>query len=173
MPYWIMIFNQNPLGLFSGESLLAAITSSNYHTLCEQYGLDPDLIQPTLAQLSLEMSRGSGLPYFLVRYQPQHQPPLVVTRWDALIGVGRQYLLGFAENPVSANMRDYLMSTRELVTVELVEAQLFNLGLLLAYEIARWAAAVGSGVMYGLDGFWYGLNAHHAFVPLADQVNYP
>jgi hypothetical protein len=173
MPYWIMIFNQNPLGQFSGESLLAAITTSNYHTLCEQYSLEPGLIQPALAHLSLVMAGGSAAPYFLVRYQPQHQPPLVVTCWDALTGSGRQYLLEFADNPVSANMRDHLISTRELVTIELVEAQLTDLGLLLAYEIARWAAAVGSGVMYGLDGCWYGLNAHHAFVPLTDQENYP
>jgi hypothetical protein len=172
MLYWIMVFNQNPLGQFSNESFLAAITTSNYHTLCEQYSLDPSLIQPTLAHLSLVMEGRSAAPYFLVRYQPPHQPPLVVTRWDALTGAGLQYLLHFADHPESANISDYLMSTRELVTVELAQAQLADLGLLLAYEIARWAAAVGSGVMYGLDGCWYGLNAHHAFIPLVDQKNY-
>ena len=173
MPYWIMIFNQNPLGQFSGESLLAVITTSNYHTLCEQYGLDPGLIQPALTHLSLEMSGGSAVPYFLVRYQPQHQPPLVVTRWDTTTSAGQQRLVLFAESPVFADMREHLMCTRELVTVELVEAQLADLGLLLAYEIARWAAGVGSGVVYGLDGCLYGLNAQRAFVPLADQENCP
>jgi hypothetical protein len=173
MPYWIMIFNQSPLGQFSGESLLAAITASNYHTLCEQYRLDPGMIQPALAHLSLEMARGSAATYFLVRYGPQYQPPLVVTRWEALTDAGRQHLLDFADSPVSVNMRDHLKSTCELVTIEMVEAQLSDLGLLLAYEIARWAAGVGSGVVYGLDGCWYGLNAQHAFVHLPDQENSP
>ena len=173
MPYLILIFNQNPLGQFSGESLLAAITTSNYHTLCEQYGLDPGLIQPALTQLSLEMAGGSAVPYFLVRYQPQHQPPLVVTRWDATTSAGRQRLVPFAESPVSADICEHLMCTSELVTVELVEAQLADLGLVLAYEIARWAAGLGSGIVYGLDGAWYRLNVHQAFIPLDRDVNHP
>jgi hypothetical protein len=173
MPYHIMIFNQKPLGRFSGESLLASITASNYHTLCEQYGLDSGLIQPALGDLKLEMNRGSEVPFFVLRYGPQHQPPLVVTRWDALTSAGRQRLLDFADSPESADLRERLMCTRELVTIELVEAQLADLGLLLAYEIARWAAGVGSGVMYGLDGCWYGMNVDHAFVPLTDQDNRP
>lgn len=82
MLYRILIFNQNPLGQLSGESLLAAITTANFHTLCAQYGLDPGLIQPALDHLSLEIAGGSAVPYFLVRYQTLHQPPLVVTRWD-------------------------------------------------------------------------------------------
>jgi hypothetical protein len=166
MPYWILIFNQKPLGQFSGDSLLATIKTSNYRTLCEQYGLDPGLIQPALTHLSLEMAEGSAVPYFLVRYQPQHQPPLVVTRWDTTISVGRQWLVSFAESSVSADIHDRLMCTRELVTVDLFEAQLVDLGLLLAYEIARWAAGLGEGIVYGLDGTWYQLNVHQAFIPL-------
>lgn len=172
MLYWIMIFNQNPLGQFSGESLLKAITTANYHTLCEQYGLDPGLIQPVVDHLCLEMAGGSAVPYFLVRYQPQHLPPLVVTRWNTTTSAGRQRLVPFAENPVSADLRDHLMGTRELITVELVEAQLVDLGLLLAYEIARWAAGLGSGIIYGLDGVWYRLNAHQAFIPLDTDANH-
>jgi hypothetical protein len=172
MTYWIMIFNQNPLGQFSGESLLAAIRTSNYHTLCTQYGLDPGLIQPALAQLSLEMAGGSAVPYFLVRYQTQHQPPLVVTRWDTTTSAGRQRLVPFAESPISADMCERLMCTRELVTIELVEAQLVDLGLLLAYETARWAAGLGEGIVYGLDGTWYRLNVHHAFIPLDLDANH-
>jgi hypothetical protein len=172
MTYRIMIFNQNPLGQFSGESLLAAITTANYHSLCTQYGLDPGLIQPALAHLTLEMAGGSAAPYFLVRYQPQHQPPLVVTRWDVTTSEGRQHLVSFANIPVSADMRDRQMSTRELMTVELVEAQLTDLGLLLAYEIARWAAGLGEGIVYGLDGNWYRLNVHHAFIPLEPDANH-
>jgi hypothetical protein len=173
MAYWIMIFNQNPLGKFSGESLLAAITSANYHTLCMQYGLDPALIQPAQKHLSLEMADQSAVPYFLVRYQPPHQPPLVVTRWDTLTPAGRGRLFDFVDHPVFAEIRDRLISTRELVTVELVESQLADLGLVLAYEIARWAAGLGEGLVYGLDGTWYRLNVHHAFIPLDMGDNHP
>jgi hypothetical protein len=173
MSYHIMIFNQKPLGWFCSESLLAAITASNFHTLCAQYGLDPGLIQPALDQLSLELNKGKAAPLFVLRYGPQHQPPLVVSRWDGLTSAGRQRWLDFADSPGPAGLREHLMRTRELVTIELVEAQLADLGLLLAYEIARWAAVVGSGVVYGLDGCWYAMNAHHAFVPLADQENCP
>lgn len=173
MPYWIMIFNQYPLGRFSGESLLATIMTSNYHTLCEQYGLDPALIQPALEYLSLEMAGGSAVPYFLVRYQPKHRPPLVVTRLDTTTAEIRRQLLAFADSPVPADIREHLLRARELVTVELLEAQLADVGLLLAYEFARWAAGLGSGIVYGLDGSWYRLNVHHAFIALATDANHP
>lgn len=173
MLYRILIFNQNPLGQLSGESLLAAITTANFHTLCAQYGLDPGLIQPALDHLSLEIAGGSAVPYFLVRYQTLHQPPLVVTRWDTTSTDGQQQLVAFAERLISADVREHLMSTRELVTVELVEAQFADMGLLFAYEIARWAAGQGSGIVYGLDGTWYCLNVHHAFISLDVDANHP
>ena len=39
-------------------------------------------------------------------------------------------------------------------------------GILLAYEVARWAANLRKGLIYGLDGTWYRLNRHQAFIPL-------
>lgn len=170
MPYRIMIFNQRQLGQFSEGSLLAAITASDYGTLCQQYGLDPALIQPSLDQLAVEFAPGGRVPYFMVRYQPGNQPPIVVTECEAGAMMGSQRLEDIIEEGAPLSARGHLSQTRFVCTVELVEAQLTNLGLLLAYELARWAAARGCGIVLGLEGAWYRLNTHQAFILLSGDA---
>jgi hypothetical protein len=50
--------------------------------------------------------------------------------------------------------------------VELARLQSSDLGILLAYELARWISFKGTGLIYALDGVWYRLNAHKAFLPV-------
>jgi hypothetical protein len=64
------------------------------------------------------------------------------------------------------SVRKALSAAVQIVSVELDADQLQDLGLLLGYELARWAAVRGKGVMLGLDGRWYRLNAFKAFLPL-------
>jgi hypothetical protein len=67
---------------------------------------------------------------------------------------------------LTASVRARLMQVQAVYMIELLETQLTDMGLLLAYEFARWAAQRGSGIVLGLDGVWYRLNAHQAFIPL-------
>ena len=53
-----------------------------------------------------------------------------------------------------------------MYSVALQDEQLTDMGLLLAYEVARWIAHQGSGIVLGLDAAWYRLNEHQAFIPL-------
>lgn len=169
MPHWIMIFNQQPLRRFDEKTLLTALTAAHFSTLCDQYGLDPALIGPALDHLAVEMPVGSQVPFFLLRYQPKDQPPIVVTEWDAAVILGEQGLQGVIREHVPAGVRQHFLSTRAVYSLELDEGQLANMGLLLAYEFARWAAGRGSGIVRGLDGVWYRLNRHHAFIHLASE----
>lgn len=170
MPYWIMVFNQHALASFSKESLLSAVTTSNFYTLCHQYGLNPGLIQPAMDRLALEMSSGEPMPLFLLRYQDMDQPPIVVTEWNTDAEGGKQLLLDVVKSLTTPYASDQLANTRFIYAVELVESQLYDLGLLLAYELARWVAVRGSGIVLGLDSIWYRLNPYHAFVPLAQDA---
>jgi hypothetical protein len=67
---------------------------------------------------------------------------------------------------LSADIKLHLNSTNFLIEIELMEHQLSNMGLLLAYEAARWAAFKGGGIIFGLDRTWYRLNQYNAFLPL-------
>lgn len=169
MPYRIMIYNQRPLGRFTRESLLAAITVSNFSTLCAQYGLDPALIQPAMDHLAVDMAVGVQAPYFLVRYQPGNQPPIVVSEQEAEGAIRQGHLKEAVGERAPQSVWEHLTRIRAICSVELVDSQLADLGLLLGYELARWAAARGDGIVLGLDGIWYRPNAHHAFIPLAGQ----
>ena len=169
MPYWTMIFTQYPLGCFSENDLLAAVTASNLKTLCDQYGLDPALIQPTLENLSVELAVGQRQPLFVLRYQPKNQPPIVVTEWDVAAEAGSQLHADVTEAFLLSFGYEHLEEIRFVYSVELVESQLRDMGLLLAYELARWIAERGSGLVLGLDRTWYHLNPHQAFVPLSSR----
>lgn len=165
MSYRILIVNQRVLGRFSPEELLVHLRAVHYPTLCRQYGLDSALINPALSHLAVEGSENEHVPYFLVRYLPETQPPLVVNlvNWPDI----RPGLTDADQTGLPVSVRSHLKQAQEVYALTLRTAQLHDLGLLLAYEIARWLAQRGEGLVWGLDGSWYRLNAYQAFIPVA------
>jgi hypothetical protein len=67
---------------------------------------------------------------------------------------------------ISADIKSHLKAVNFLVEIELMQHQLSNMGLLLAYEASRWAAFNGAGIILGLDHTWYRLNPYRAYLPL-------
>jgi hypothetical protein len=169
LTYWILIFNQHPLGQPSGESLVSTLRSANIYSLSRQYGLDPAQIPAALDHIDVETSAGGYVPYFLVRYQPKDQPPIVVTEWTVSTETGSQFLRAVIAANQPPNHGEQLRKTRFIYSVPLERAQLADLGILFAYEIARWVATQGAGWVLGLDGVWYRLNQHQAFIPLEPE----
>ena len=167
MSYWIMVFTKIHLGRFSEDEVLSAITTSNFNTLCDQYGLDPALIQPTVDCLAVELAAKSLQPLFALRYQPKHQPPIVVTEWAVREPVGAQLMADVMARFPPPIDHENLEQIRFVYSVELVDSQLSDLGLLLGYELARWIADRGAGLVLGLDRTWYRLNAFQAFIPFS------
>lgn len=157
--FLIHVFNAVAIENIHPQEILEAITASNYHTLCSQYGLDPDLIDETRASLRVLAAPGTAAAFLALAYRPDTARPIVVH----FQGQG-----GIAERLPSApeRARTALSAAVQIVSIELDEDQLQDLGLLLGYELARWAAVQGKGVMLGLDGRWYRLNASKAFLPI-------
>jgi hypothetical protein len=166
MAYRILVFNQRPIGEISEGTLLTAITRSNYETLCAQYGLNPALIGPARDQLRVVLAANRQVPYFVLHYKPADLPPIVVSAWAAVTVIRDHRLADNYDEHLPDRVRNHFSLTEVIYSVELDEAQLTDMGLLLAYEIARWAAERGEGLVLGLDGAWYGLNVHRAFVPI-------
>ena len=164
--YRILVLNQKPLGKIVSEELLGAISRSNFHTLCEQYGISTDLILPGEMSLEVVAANQGIASYFLLYYRADRRSPLVIHEWNYDSAVMKSDQEFFQEKISSRAFREQLLSSSRLVSIELNHLQLNDLGRLLAYELARWAAEKGSGLVRGLDGVWYRLNTHQAFIQI-------
>jgi hypothetical protein len=165
--FWVQIFNQRTLENFIEKDLMAVLLETNFESLCNEYGLDLARIGPALSNLELIDTSENIASFFLLRYQPHGGAPLVVYRWASDAQKGMQ-LMGETQKLVRHPLiKDQLAKTREIFAVSLRPNQLKDFGLLLVYEVARWAGAEGQGLVLGLDGIWYRLNQHRAFIPIA------
>ena len=164
--YWVHVFNQRKIHLTNGDGLMKALLEANYASLCAQYGLNCEEITPALLHLKLVTGPEGMAPFFLLKYRPDNQSPLVIYPWDVGKEAGAQWLREAKAHAQQSDVSSHLAKTREIFGVSLRSDQLADMGLILAYEIARWGAAEGEGMVYGLDGIWYRLNRHLAFLPL-------
>lgn len=166
MPYSILVFNRKPISKIRPDAVLAVVTESNYQTLCRQYGLDKELIEPAKAYLRMIGPQGGDAPFFALAYGPAAQRPVMVHLFG--LDQARRAELSSVLATTPGSLRAALAKAAQVVRIDLGREQLSDLGLLLAYELARWAAVNGEGVLRGLDGRWYRLNRHRAFLPVAD-----
>jgi len=166
MSYWIFVFNQKTMEKISPEGVLKAVTKSDFYTLCQQYDLDPGLIQPALENIEIVQTDGASSLVFMLRYRPEGQCPLRIYRWGISEETGEALLNKALDEAALGPIREDLSKTAQIIGIEIRKTQLQDLGLLLAYELARWAAERGCGILRGLDGIWYRLNRYAAFIPL-------
>lgn len=162
----ILVFNPQPLGKIDPKKLKHALLKVNFVTLCRQYGLNSTLIGPVKENLEVVVSKNQDFPYFLVKYGGDNKRPLFVYERQLKSRKGKSVLQGLSGGSDSKVVNTHLSKSNFLVEIELGRSQLSDMGLLLAYEIARWAAVKGGGIVLGLDGRWYFLNQHGAFLPL-------
>ena len=167
---WVQVFNQRKITLFDGDGLKSALLDVNFHSLCDQYGLNPDEIPSMLSQLEFITAPEEAAPFALLKYKSEKGPPLVIYRWKVNHEAGAIWLKQAKKNANNPEVISHLDQTQEIIAIALRATQLEDLGLLLSYEVARWAAAEGQGLVYGLDGIWYRLNQHQAFLPLEGPV---
>lgn len=166
MVYRIFVFNSRLMGPVTDESVLKAITGSNFDTLCAQYGLDSALIEALWTHLALTRGKMTPFsPYLLLRYGPKGLRPLLVYAYQADCPSGRLILQRALASVGHEALKKALSQARLILSIELSQEQLKDMGLLLAYEVARWAAEQGQGLVRALDGKWYRLNRHQAFIP--------
>ncbi len=167
MQHRIFVFNQDTINGCDGENIRQKLLNANHESLCEQYKLDPALIALAITNLDVIVSDSQFFPYFLVRYGEGYGQSFIVYQWNVeKVKIQMQKKILFFQE-VNKSISGQLQKTRNVVEIELAPNQLQNLGLLFAYEIARWAASVAQGVILGLDNVWYRLNHHLAFIPIA------
>jgi len=168
MSYWILVFNQQPVNDLDPDMLFNALARSNFSTLCKQYGLDPGLIDLTREHLAICSAPGSTALCLLLRYRPEGQPLVGVYRWQTDCDTRRKILSRALTNTLSEDVRGKLHTATQIFGIELSPIQVRDMGLLLGYELARWLADQGKGIIQGVDGIWYRLNRYLAFLPVEE-----
>ena len=166
MVYRILVFTQKSILSIPQEVIQDDLLKVNFHSLGEQYGLDPSQVEAAKSNLEVHMSRDGKFPYFFIRYNQEQMRPIVVHEWELVSDKGKKILGDLLQIIDDAEVIKRLPGFNYLMEIELAPSQLKDMGLLLAYEIARWAAAQGVGLVLGLDKIWYRLNRHKAFIPI-------
>ena len=161
----IIVFNQKTMDFIDEKALLETVSRSNFRSLCEQYGLDTALIAPALIHLKLLKTSIQIAPFFLLKYQLEEHRPIVIYQWDCQTKEGSRILSHARQHCESDRVRQCLDATNAITLISLSESQLEDIGLLLAYEAARWFAEQGRGILCDVHGDWYYLNEHAAFLP--------
>lgn len=164
--YWILVFNRVRRDKLDKGGLERALKRASLTTLCEQYRLDGALIAPALVHLELITDMAGEVPYSTLYYGAEGSRPIFIQRWDAKQDDGAIMLAAHLEKSHSEVLTGHFTETRQIWGISLLPAQLREMGLVLAYEVGRYLAVQGRGLVYGLDGVWYRLNRHEAFLPL-------
>ncbi len=168
MSYWILVFNQQRVSDIDPDRLFNALARSNFNTLCKQYELDMGLIDLAREHLAISSAPGSTALCLLLRYLPEGQPLVGVYRWQTGSDTGRKILSRAVKNAFSEEIRGKLQTAIQIFGIELSPTQVRDMGLLLGYELARWLADQGQGIIQGVDGLWYRLNRYLAFLPVEE-----
>ena len=164
--HWIVVCNQDRAERFDEAGLTKALRGASLATLCKQFGLNSSLVAPALEHLRLEIVPADIAPFYALHYQAGRRQPILIQRWDVSRVDGSAVLDSYLDKSQSQVLTAHLGVTRQIWGVAILHAHLRDIGLVLAYEIARWIAAQGRGIVRGLDGCWYRLNCYNAYVPL-------
>lgn len=163
MAWWLTVYCRRPVSGLAPAQLLAGIRGEDhetlagvdYWTLAEGFGIEDEaVVDAALDLLRVRESGATGLDCE-VCYRPEVDArPIVVHCWSAPTRVGEE--LAEAEEgrspPPTALPR--LREAQEVVGIELGFSQLEDMGVVIAYEIARWLAQRGDGLVADDDDQW-------------------
>lgn len=172
MPAWISVYCAKSVGRLIPKDLLDAISMADFWTLAEWYQVPEEQVKPALAVLRIESTGKEGFDVYDLHYRAPEQRPVHIRRWAAPgrvqeeIGEALERVQGF-EGAVAEDIRGHLKRVCEVVGIELGWTQVAgDMGVVFAYEVARYLAQIGRGYIVGLDGGWSTVDEIGAFLDL-------
>lgn len=160
MPAWISVYCSKALGdMPPADTLAAEIRNNDFWTLAEDYEIDEDLVDPALANFCIEPD-GSG---FNLHYRPEGERPIAVHYWTKPERVEEEIQevheqLG-GNNAAVGKIKQHLQAVQAVVGIEMGFSQLEDMGIVFAYEIARWFGRNRGGMIKDDDDNWSFINS--------------
>eukprot|EP01137_Pigoraptor_chileana_P006130 Opistho-2@50128 len=164
MAAWFTVYCTRPVGSVTAGDLAAALGPGavDFDALAEGFGMEDEAaVRRAVAALAVEPAAGDLGEWFQVRYRPARYRPLVVYRWDdgdrvreELDEAEAEYLTGRRGRGVG-RVRAALGQVAEVAAVELGLAQLSDMGLVIAGQIAEFLAGVGAGPVRDTNDEWW------------------
>ena len=168
--YWILIFNRERIDRIDKDRLINALKLANHETLCAQYIVDQALIPDALQHLRLVTAQPGNTSIGALHYELGERRPLIIYLWDVSRAAGSDLLTNLIKSNLSGDLMMQIRETQQIIGIQIMSQQLKDMGLVFGYEIARWMADQGQGLVRGLDGGWYCLNRYRAFLPLRTEA---
>lgn len=173
MPIWVTVYCRKSLSSMTPQQLLDGIQGNDpstpagvdYWALAEDYGIDDELVDDALASLSVSALRG-GDDGYEVHYGGAGERPLAVRRWHHPERVAeeiREIVEQADRHPEEAGRR--VRASREVIGVEMGAGHLNDMGVVIAYEVARYLAQKGDGLILTDEERWLEVR-QGAFLPL-------
>lgn len=163
MPYWITVYCRTPVSSLTPAELLAGIRDEDpsapagvdYWTLAEGFGIeDEEVVDAALDVLRVRPEQARGLDCE-VCYRPEADArPIVVHCWREPERVAEEIQEAEENRSPPPEALPRLRASREVVGLELGFSQLEDMGIVIAYELARWLAQKGDGLVADDDDQW-------------------
>ncbi|MBM4782968.1 MAG: hypothetical protein GQE15_35260 [Archangiaceae bacterium] len=153
MAWWLTVYCRRPVSRLTAKQLQAGITGEDatalagvdYFTLAEDYDVADELVSPAMKALKvskeLQVSFGDSR-------------PIVVHVWSSPERVAEELSEVQEVRTPPKSLRSALKDTKEIVGIELGFSHLENMGVVIAYELARYLAQKGDGVIVDDDDRW-------------------
>lgn len=157
MAWWITVYCRRDVGPLDAERLHRGITDRDpaamagvdYMTLAEDYGIDDDALAEAAAS-SLVVTEPLEVTW------EGNARPLVVHRWSKPERVAEELDEANEVRAPPHELADRVKETKEIFAIELGFGHLEppNMGVVFAYEIARYVAQLGDGLIVDDDDHW-------------------
>ena len=163
MAWWMTVYCREPLATLDAAQVDAGLRGDDpsapagidYPSLAEDHELDEDQAALALAHLRVTHAGAHALD-LEIRYRPEPDArPIVVHPWTEPARVVEELdeAREGRDPPPEALAR--LADVRAVIGIELGFAQLRDMGLVIACELARYLAQKGDGVIVDDEGEWF------------------
>jgi hypothetical protein len=170
MAAWILLYCKRSLSEVTPEQVRAGIDEADWWTLAEGYGIEDEAaVNAALKYLRIkELSREAGKVRWRLFYRPARLRQIDIERWTDPSLVAEEVQeerpsLARMRKPAAKIIREHLAAVQETVGIEMGWDQLEGMPVVLAYEVARWLAHVGKGLIKDHDDHWWGLTRGGAY----------
>lgn len=150
MPSWVTIYCTENIDDVVPE-FFDEIKLSDYWSLAEDYGVADHLVSPALQHFKISQATDG----FTLQYRPAGERQLAIRCWTNTERVldeihEAKATLGYSK----PSLKEQIEKTKAVIGIELGASQLSDMGIVFAYEVARWFGLHKGGLILGDDDNW-------------------